>query len=127
PPAPPAPPAPPKRSWRVELWSGVGLAALGVGALAAGVGLGARSSSDANQISRDNAQGDVPWDASKQALYRDGQNAALASTVTYVVGGALAATGAVLVTLGLRDRARVRAMAVAPTPHGLALVMTCAF
>jgi tetratricopeptide (TPR) repeat protein len=124
---PPAEPPPPKRSWRVELWSGVGLAALGVGALAAGVGLGARSSSDAKQISNANAQGDVPWDTTKQALYRDGQNTATASTVTYVVGGALAATGAVLLTLGLRDRARARSLAVAPTPHGVALVMSCAF
>ncbi len=125
-PPPPMPP-PRKRPWRVELWSGVGVAALGVGALAAGVGLGARSTSDANQISRANAQGDVPWDQGKQQLYRDGQNAATASTVTYIVGGALAATGAVLLTLGLRDRARGRAMAVAPTAHGVALVMTCAF
>jgi tetratricopeptide (TPR) repeat protein len=123
----PAPPPPAKRPWRVELWSGVGLAAVGVGALAAGVGLGARSASDANQISRADAQRDVPWDAAKQALYRDGQNAAIASTVTYVVGGALAATGAVLVTLGLRDRVRARTMAVAPTPGGVQVVMTCAF
>jgi len=85
--------------------SGVGLAALGVGAIAAGIGLGARSASDAKQISAANAQGDVPWDATRQSLYRDGQNTAVASTVTYVVGGVLAATGAVLTTIGLRDRA----------------------
>jgi tetratricopeptide (TPR) repeat protein len=123
-------PPPPKRPWRVELWSGVGLAALGVGGLAAGIGLGARSASDARQISSANTQRDVPWDASKQKLYRDGQNSAIGSTVTYVVGGALAATGAVLVTLGLRDRARARATtaaAVAPTAHGATLVVTCAF
>ena len=64
--APPAPPRP--RPWRKELWIGVGAGALGVGALAAAVALGARSSSDASQISSANAQHDVPWDASKQAL-----------------------------------------------------------
>lgn len=121
------PPATVKRPWRAELWSGVGLAAVGVAALGAGIGLGVKSSSDANAISSANAQGDVPWDAQKQQLYRDGQNLALASTVTYVIGGALAATGAVLVVVGLHDRGRVRAMAIAPTPHGLTLGLTCAY
>ncbi|MGZ3427783.1 MAG: tetratricopeptide repeat protein, partial [Polyangia bacterium] len=124
----PPPPAPAlKRPWRAELISGAALAAVGVGTLAAGIGLGARSAFDARQISAADAQRDQPWDATRQALYRDGQNAATASTVTYVVGGALAATGAVLMTLGLRDRARARTMAVAPTPGGVAVVMTCAF
>jgi tetratricopeptide (TPR) repeat protein len=122
-----APPPASRRPWRVELWSGVGVAALGVGALGAGIGLGLRASSDSSQISRANAQGDVPWDADKQRIYRDGQNSATASTVTYVVGGVLAATGAALVAVGLRDRARVRALAVAPAARGVTVGMTCAF
>jgi tetratricopeptide (TPR) repeat protein len=78
--ATPAAPLPPRRRpWRTELWIGVGAAALGVGALAAAVGVGARASSDAAKISSADAERDVPWDASKQQLWRDGQNSANAS------------------------------------------------
>jgi tetratricopeptide (TPR) repeat protein len=121
-------PTPPRRRpWRVELWSGAAAAALGVGALATAVALGQRSSSDSAQISSANAQGDVPWDASKQKLYRDGQNSAIAATTLYVVGGVLAAGGAALMTVALRDRSRARSLAVAPSARGVSLVMSCAF
>lgn len=123
-----APPPPPrKRPWRAELWTGVGGAALGVGALAAAVALGARSSSDAKQISNANAQGDVPWDLVQQQRYRDGQNSATASTATYVVGGVLTAAGAALMAIGLHDRARARSFAIAPSPSGVVVGASCAF
>jgi len=127
--APPPPPASPprRRPWRVELWSGVGAAALGVGAIAAAAALGARSASDAKQISDANAQGDVPWDAAQQALWRDGQNSATASTALYVAGGVDAAAGVALVALGVHDRARARSLAIAPSPGGASVVMSCAF
>ena len=70
---------------------------------------------------------DVPWDATQQQLYRDGQNSGTAATVLYVAGGAVAATGVVLVALGLHDRARARSFAVVPAPGGASLVMSCAF
>ena len=126
--APTAPPPRP-RPWRAELWSGVAVAAVGLGGLAAAVALGARSSSDASKISSANAQGDVPWDATQQQRWRDGQNSATAATALYIAGGVLAAGGAVLVGLGLRDRARARArsFSVAPSPRGASLVMSCAF
>ena len=125
----PPPPPPKPRPWRAELYSGVAGAAVGLGALAAAVALGARSSSDAAKINSANAEGDVPWDASKQALWRDGQNSATAATALYVVGGALVAAGAVLVGIGMRDRARTRArsFAIAPSPYGAFVVMSCAF
>lgn len=123
-----APPAPPRRRpWRLELWSGVGAAALGLGALAAAVGLGARASSDASKIAAADAQRDVPWDAAKQQLWRDGQNSAAAATALYVVGGVAAATGAALVAIGVRDRARSVSLAARPAPGGAALVLSCAF
>jgi tetratricopeptide (TPR) repeat protein len=122
----PAPP-PRRRPWRAELISGAAVGALGVGALATAVALGARASSDASKISSANAQGDVPWDSAKQQLYRDGQSSATAATVLYVAGGVVAATGVVLVALGLHDRARARSFAVAPSPGGASLVMSCAF
>lgn len=126
---PPPPPPPKPRPWRAELYSGIAGAAVGLGALAAAVALGARSASDTSQINSANAEGDVPWDASKQALWRDGQNSATAATALYVVGGALVAAGAVLVGIGVRDRARARARSysIAPSPHGASLVMSCAF
>ena len=121
-----APPRP--RPWRAELWSGVAAGAVGLGALAAAVALGARASSDASKLSSANAMRDVPWDATQQKLYRDGQNSGTAATVLYVAGGAVAATGVVLVALGLHDRARARSFAVVPAPGGGAsLVMSCAF
>ncbi|HEX9104845.1 MAG TPA: hypothetical protein VF997_21690, partial [Polyangia bacterium] len=123
----PAPTPPPPRHWRPELWSGVAVGALGVGALATAVALGARASSDASKIASANAQRDVPWDASKQALWRDGQNSAAAATALYVVGGVAAATGIALVALGLHDRARAGSFAVAPSPGGASVVMSCAF
>jgi tetratricopeptide (TPR) repeat protein len=125
--APPPPPPPKPRPWRAELWSGVAAGAVGLGALAAAVALGARSSADASKISSANAEGDVPWDTTKQQLWRDGQNSATAATALYVAGGALVAAGAVLVGIGVRDRARARSYAVVPSPHGAALVMSCAF
>jgi tetratricopeptide (TPR) repeat protein len=125
--AAPAPPPPRPRPWRLELGLGAGVAAVGLGALGAAIGLGVRASSDADQISRADAQRDVPWDATQQRIYSDGHDSALASTVLYVVGGTLVAGGAALVTLGLRDRARARTLALVPTPGGPALVTSCAF
>jgi tetratricopeptide (TPR) repeat protein len=122
----PSPP-PRRRPWRRELWIGVGAGALGIAALATAAALGARSSSDASQISSANAQHDVPWDASKQALWRDGQNSADASTALYVAGGVVAAAGVALVAIGLHDRARSRSFAVVPSTTGASVVMSCAF
>lgn len=118
---------PRRRPWRAELISGAAVGGLGVGALATAVALGARASSDASKISSANAQGDVPWDTGKQQLYRDGQSSATAATVLYVAGGVVAATGVVLVALGLHDRALARSFAVAPSPGGASVVMSCAF
>jgi len=126
--APPPPRVPPRRRpWRAELGSGAAVGALGLGALAAAVALGARSSADASKIASANAQGDVPWDATQQQRYKDGQNSATAATALYVAGGVAAATGVALVALGLHDRARARSFAVAPTPGGASVVMSCAF
>lgn len=119
------PPRP--RPWRAELVSGLAVGAVGLGALAAAVALGARASSDASQLSSANAMRDVPWDATQQTLYRDGQNSGTAATVLYAAGGAVAATGVVLVAVGLHDRARARSFAVVPAPGGASLVMSCAF
>jgi len=125
--SPPAPPPPRPRPWRAELWSGVAIAAVGLGGLATAVALGARSSADASKIASANAQGDVPWDATQQQRWRDGQNSATAATALYVAGGVLVAGGAVLVGLGARDRKRARSFAVAPSPRGITVGMSCAF
>jgi tetratricopeptide (TPR) repeat protein len=126
-PPPPAPLPPRPRPWKRELWIGTGIAALGVGALGAAIGLGLRATSAADSISRADAARDVPWDAAKQQLYHDGQRFATASTVLYVTGGVLVAGGATLAAIGLRDRARARTLALVPTRGGAALVMSCVF
>jgi tetratricopeptide (TPR) repeat protein len=118
--------APRATHWKAKLWSGVALAAVGLGALAGGIALGASAASDADQLARASAQGTNSYNGPNQALYRDGQNAQAASTALYVTAGALVATGAVLGALGLHDRAAAR-VAVVPSVNGAQAVMSCAF
>jgi tetratricopeptide (TPR) repeat protein len=121
-------PLPPRPSrWRLKVWSGVGTAALGLGALATGLYLGLRASSDADDIARASQTGGNTWDAARQSQYREGQSFALASNILYVGGGVMVATGALLSYLGWRERAQSLKVAVAPVGRGAAVVMSCAF
>lgn len=133
PPAPmaPAPPtetrraaAPPRPSGRPLRVAGLVVGALGVAALAGGVGLGVAALDAQNKLSRV-ATDMGTWTPAEQSLYARGKTEAAAATGLYVAGGVAAATGVVLYVAGWRrDRAR---FAVAPTPGGAALVWSCAF
>jgi hypothetical protein len=105
PPAKPAPeairgatPTPPRRTM---LYAGIGVAALGVAALAVGSGLGARSLSLSGQLT-DFANNRLQWSPQEQALQDEGQRDATIATAMYVVGGALVAAGGVVAILGWR-------------------------
>jgi tetratricopeptide (TPR) repeat protein len=113
--------------WRVKLWAGVGLAAVGLGALGAGVAMGVRSANDSSDLQRASMQGSNAWDASRQRLYRDGQNMAVAADVLYAGGAVLVATGAVLAYVAGRERAADRRVALVPARGGATLVVSCAF
>jgi tetratricopeptide (TPR) repeat protein len=122
-----AAPAPVPHHWRAKLWTGVGVAAVGLGALGAGVAMGVRSANDGSDLQRASMQGGNAWDASRQRLYRDGQNAAVAADVLYAGGAVLVATGAVLAFLGGRERAADRRVALVPLRGGASLVVSCDF
>jgi hypothetical protein len=126
-PVPAARPLPPRpRHWREKLWSGVGLAAAGLGVLAGGVALGVQATSNADDLARA-SQMSGTWDAINQARFRDGQRAELIGGVLDGVGAAMVATGVVLGVLGLRERAAARAFSLLPSRTGGSLVVSCVF
>jgi hypothetical protein len=118
---------PPSNRWRYKLWSGVGMAALGLGALASGIYVSVRASDDADQLARASEPRSNAWDAGRQALYRDGQSAALAAPIVDAVGGVLVAGGAVLSYLGMRERSAGLHLMLAPAVRGGHLVISCDF
>jgi hypothetical protein len=98
-----------------------------LGALAAAVAMGVRATNDSSELARASMQGSNPWDAGRQRLYRDGQNAAVAADVLYAAGAVMVATGAVLAFIGGRERAADRRVGLVPSRGGATLVMSCAF
>lgn len=104
---------------------GIVVGVAGLGALAAGVGLGVASLDAQNKLSS-LATSMGSWTPAQASLYQSGQRDAAAATALYVVGGAAVATGVILYAVGWRrNRAR---FAVAPTPGGGAqAVWSCAF
>ena len=127
-PAPLARPLPPPpRHWREKLWTGVALAAAGLGTLATGIAFGVQAMSNADALSGNSQAGTNSWDAHNQALYNDGQRLALTGGILDGVGAALVATGAVLTVLGLRDRAAARAVSFLPSRTGGVVVLSCVF
>ena len=110
---------------RGEKIAGIVVGVAGVGALAAGIGLGVASLDAQNKLSSLATQMGS-WTPAQASLYQTGQRDATAATALYVVGGAAVATGVILYAVGWkRDRAR---FAVAPTTGGGAqAVYSCAF
>lgn len=115
----------PLPSGRGEKIAGIVVGVAGVGALAAGIGLGVASLDAQNKLSSLATQMGS-WTPAQASLYQTGQRDATAATALYVVGGAAVATGVILYAVGWkRDRAR---FAIAPTTGGGAqAVYSCAF
>ncbi|HEY2747056.1 MAG TPA: hypothetical protein VGL86_20680 [Polyangia bacterium] len=112
------------RSGRRERIAGVVVGVAGLGALAAGIGLGAAALDAQHKLSNLAAQ-NGSWSPAQASLYSSGQHDATAATALYVVGGVAVATGVVLYAIGWRrDRAR---FAVAPAAGGAQAVWSCAF
>jgi hypothetical protein len=110
---------------KLELWLGGALVAGGLGAIGAGIALGLRANKDSRELVDAANQNNQTWDSSRQALYRDGQHMALASTTLYIGGGVLVAAGVIVGILGLRDRRHARRFALLPSSDGAGV--TCAF
>ena len=92
---------------RSTLVAGVSLGAVGLGALAAGLGCGLGARDDANTLAAANAGG-RSFDA---ALYRQGERLQSAEVALLVVGGAVTIAGGALIIVGARQRrAGARAM-----------------
>jgi len=106
--SPPAPSPPSPRRWKTELALGAVAVAVGAGLVGGGIALGLRAASDADVLARDSMVGTNAWDASRQALERDGQSATSGGIALDVIGAALVATGVVVGVLGLRERAAAR-------------------
>ena len=115
----------PRPSGRPLRIAGIVVGVAGIGALAAGIGLGVAALVAQNKLSS-LATSMGSWTPAQASLYTTGQHDATAATALYVVGGAAIATGVVLYAVGWRrDRAR---FAVAPTPGGGAqAVWSCGF
>lgn len=132
---PAAPPSPvieerptvvrPLSSGRSEKIAGIVVGVVGVGALAAGIGLGVASLDAQNKLSS-LATSMGSWTPEQASLYQTGQRDAAAATAVYVVGGVAVATGVILVAVGVK-KSHAR-FAVAPTTGGGAqAVYSCAF
>ncbi len=93
-----APPIEPRRPGGLLLWSGVAVAAVGVVALGAGIGLDVASSSEYSTFK--GTQDELDKRASRDRA-QTLSNGALAG---YVVGGLLVAGGGTLLALGLKKR-----------------------
>lgn len=87
--------------------SGITLLAAGTGALALGVGAGIVAMRDADFV-KASCEGNRCRSERAVTAADEANRAALLSTVGWAAGGALAATGALLLTLGSRQRKRHR-------------------
>jgi hypothetical protein len=79
--------------------------ALGVGLLAAGIGVGVAANNGQDRIEAASRTGDT-WSPSLQSEYDRGSTLATTATVLFVAGGVAAGVGAILVGVGV---ARARA------------------
>lgn len=118
-----APPPPPPAPGRPLVVGGAITAALGVGLVAAGIGVGVDASrlSDAPPAMGMGKKGDMP-----QPLADQGQREFIAAAVLYGVGGAAAVAGTITALVGWR-RGAVRHLGVAPAPHGAQVEATFTF
>jgi hypothetical protein len=108
-PTPPAvAPVPRRRSSPLVIGGAAGLA-VGVGLLAAGIGVGVAARGAQDRIEAASHAGDA-WSASLQSDYDHGNGLATTATVLFSIGGVVAGIGAVLVGVGMA-RARGRQQA----------------
>lgn len=123
PPPPPRPPPPaPKSHWKRF----VGIGALGAGAV--GVGFGSYFGVRALNLGSESARACLPDGSCTSdglATFNRGKAAATTSDVFLLVGGALAATGGVLLILDAVDKPSQPRLAVSPGPGSL--IVTGAF
>jgi tetratricopeptide (TPR) repeat protein len=118
-------PPPPKTAVRI---AGLAVAAVGVGAIGAGVFLGLKSHSDANDIGQVSMQGGT-WTPSDQSLYSSGQTDATVATALFIGGGVAVAAGGVLTWLGWPKPSAESAptASFAPVPGGGTFVVRGGF
>jgi hypothetical protein len=96
-PAPPSPaPPPPPNGWTTQRTFAVVAAGLGVAALGTGAVFGGLAISDQNMEKRDCSSGGCPNRAQAQEDYATGRSNATVATIAFVAGTALLAAAAVL-------------------------------
>ncbi|HEU5058997.1 MAG TPA: hypothetical protein VFU21_20835, partial [Kofleriaceae bacterium] len=112
------------RPGRAYKWAaaGAGAAALASFALAWRAGSQARSA----QEYLETLPADQPWDQAQAQAYQDGEEASRRALVFGIAGGALAATGAVLFTVG-HLQGREASVSAAPASGGGSLVVSGRF
>jgi tetratricopeptide (TPR) repeat protein len=106
------------------LWAGVGLGAVGVAGLAVGIGLYGAAASAYGEFGATNDEMD------KVAARDRAQRFAVGSAVGYAVGGALVASGAALIGVGLyklRGERKASRVMILPLPGGAAASLAGAF
>jgi tetratricopeptide (TPR) repeat protein len=103
-PAPPSPPSTSRRSGLAKTIAGAVLGGVGVALIGGGIVAGVDGDRKADQLSADDLAG-RPFDPALERSLRTDRDAEVA---LFVVGGAAAATGVVLIILGQRDRAASR-------------------
>jgi tetratricopeptide (TPR) repeat protein len=109
----------------------IGLSAMGAGVLLGGVGLyfgmkARDAGDDISKLSDDRGMWNQDW----EDLYQRGKTYETTQIIAYTAGGIFLAGGVVFYFLGhLEDRAAARALdvAIAPTPGGASMVITCDF
>ena len=117
------------KSARRELYSGIGIAAVGAVAIGVGAYLGSRASANASTISQLSSSGGT-WTSSSQATYLNGMHDAVAADVLFAVGGTAMVTGGVFALLGWTKLSSANArlsLAVAPTTTGGRLALAWSY
>lgn len=106
------------------LWAGVGMGAVGVAGLAVGIGLYGAAASAYGEF------GATSDELDKVAARDRAQRFAVGSAVGYAVGGALVASGAALIGVGLyklRGERKTSRVMILPLPGGAAASLAGAF
>jgi len=121
----PEAPADPGKGWRIAglVTGGVGVVGLGVGVLTSALASGKHSDAKAAGCS-----GDICPDAASQGLEKDAAGLANISTATFIVGGALLASGAAMYFLApKRSTTAIRVTPSVDPRSGVGLAVMGAF